>query len=101
MFIAQIHVRIVQGMPGCVRIRLPAHRDNAEVLDRIERTLGDGGSLSRIRGNAVTGGFVLEFTGVHEEMLVRLAAQLPAGLELSCSLLKQKTPAFHKGKAGA
>jgi hypothetical protein len=81
----RVHVRIIQGQPGRVRIRLPAHRDNAELLDRIERALGEGGMLSRIRGNAGTGSLVLELTGVHEDTLARLAAWLPPGLELSCS----------------
>jgi hypothetical protein len=80
----RLHVRILHGGAGCVRIRLPAYRDNTELLDRIERALGERGMLSRIRGNATTGSLVLELTGMHEDILARLAEQLPPGLELSC-----------------
>jgi hypothetical protein len=72
-------------MPGRLRVRLPARSDNAELIGRIERALGERSMLSRIRGNATTGSLVLEFTGVYEDVLARLAAQLPPGPELSCS----------------
>lgn len=78
----KVYLRVIHARPRCVRVRLPANHDNTELLNFIERELSESGKLDRIRGNAVTGSLVLEFTGSFDNVLAKLSAHMPPGVEL-------------------
>lgn len=78
----KVYLRIVSASRGHIRIRLPANRDNSDILDFIERKLVGNGALVSLLCNAVTSSAIVELTGSYDRVLAELAANLPRGIEL-------------------
>jgi hypothetical protein len=77
-----IRAHVVHAMPGRVRVRLPEHRGDTDLFARIEQQLAESELFDSVEANVLTGSLLLEFTGPLEELLEKLAGELPVEFEL-------------------
>lgn len=79
----KLRAEVAHAMPGRLRMRVPGHRGNAELFAQLEQKLAQSQLLERVQVNPVTGSVLLEFEGPHEELLDKLARQLPFEFEVA------------------
>lgn len=77
-----IRAHVVHAMPGRVRVRLPEHRGDTDLFARIEQHLAESELFDSVEANVLTGSLLLEFTGPLDELLEKLAGELPVEFEL-------------------
>src|SRR5271166_58679 len=77
------HVQIAQQMPGRVRFKIPAARDNPELLDQIRQTFADMPGLKQTRVKPGAGSIVLLYdpsdaTAFEARLMQQCADVLPS-----------------------
>jgi hypothetical protein len=79
----KLRVQVAHQIPGRVRLLLPEHRGDSQLFARLAQELDQTRLFKNVRVNPVTGSVVLEYDGAADDLLARLAAQLPYELELT------------------
>jgi hypothetical protein len=72
------HLKVEHSVPGRIRIKIPAGKGNAELLEEIKETFGAIPGIERITVNPTTGSLVLQYDeDRHDEFHGDLQQHLP------------------------
>jgi hypothetical protein len=79
----KVRAQVAHQTPGRLRLHLPGHRGDRELFAQLAGQLEQSGLFKSVRANPVTGSVVLEYEAAPEELLAKVATELPFELELT------------------